>query len=212
MRLLQYDKFQYRNIAVLTQHSPAALSLPSSPKRRPDHFTTSLSWVRRGRAGGRFVSVSPPLASSVLSSKVSEFTRAPGSWAAMGLGGREETGKASKNSGGSNLLGLQMSRGTGSVKERCHTCHGLRFPQKRFIALWYQKKYQCHKRFTSYCPPLIQNTLNFCEQLLRHLQSLFNRTRPLMFTKLCVFLHRTSWLLRDYILVGCGSLLPLQNL
>lgn len=67
------------SIAVLAQHSPAVhpvLALLSEAETG-DYFTTSLSQFRRGRAGGRFVSVSSLLASSILSSKVSEFTRAP---------------------------------------------------------------------------------------------------------------------------------------
>lgn len=93
------------------------LSLPSSPKQRPDHFTTSLPQLGQERAGGRFVSVSPPLASGVLASKVSEFTRAPQSSAPVGPGGTEETGKASKNwAGGDYHLGLPMSKGISDGK------------------------------------------------------------------------------------------------
>lgn len=72
-----------------------------------------------------------------------------------------------------------------------------------------KKKDQHQERGTSHCLPLMQNTL-ICVRL-RHLWSSFSRAMLLMCMKLCVFLYRTSWLLHNYILVGCGSLLPLQN-
>lgn len=71
------------------------------------------------------------------------------------------------------------------VMERCHTCHYLSLPKTRYSAVT-PKQHQCNERFTSYWPPLIQNTPNFWERLHRQLQSSFSRTRPLMFTKLCV--------------------------
>lgn len=71
------------------------------------------------------------------------------------------------------------------VMEGCHTCHYLSLPKTLYSAV-ISKQHQCNERATSYCPPLIQNAPNFWEQLHRQLQSSFSRTRPLMFTKLCV--------------------------
>lgn len=172
---------QYRHNIDL-QHSR---SLPSSPKQRPDQFTTTLSQLGRGRAGGRFVSVSPPLASRVLTSKVSEFTRAPRSSAAVGPGGQKRQAKQAKTGGVPIAWDSQWAEEL--VMKRCHTCHYLSLPKTLYSAV-VPKQHQCSEseRFTSYCPPLIQNTPSFWEQLHRQLQSSFSRTRPLMFTKLCV--------------------------
>lgn len=173
--ILQYPR--YTNL----QHT---LSLPSSPKQRPDHFTTSLPQLGRERAGGKFVSVSPPLASGVLASKVSEFTRAPRSSAPVGLGGQKRQAKQAKTGQGVTIT-WDSQWAKELVMERCHTCHYLSLPKTRYSAVT-PKQHQCNERFTSYWPPLIQNTPNFWERLHRQLQSSFSRTRPLMFTKLCV--------------------------
>lgn len=114
-------------------------SLPSSPKRTPDHFTTSLSQFRRGRAGSRFVSVSSPLASSILSSKVSEFTRAPRSWTAVGprRDGRDRQRKQ-KLGGWLYLRAPNKQRNRITEGKVSH----LPLPQlspKRLTVLWYQK-------------------------------------------------------------------------
>lgn len=168
-------------------HRPEhTLSLPSSPKQRPDHFTTTLPQLGRERAGGRFVSVSPPLASSVLASKVSEFTRAPPSSAPVGLGRQKRQAKQAKPGGGEvTTITWDSQWAKELVMEGCHTCHYLSLPKTLYSAV-ISKQHQCNERATSYCPPLIQNAPNFWEQLHRQLQSSFSRTRPLMFTKLCV--------------------------
>jgi len=55
--------------------------------------------------------------------------RAPQSRAAAGPGGTKEIGNSSKNLEGGYLLGLPLSRATGSVTERRHTSHCPSFPQ-----------------------------------------------------------------------------------
>lgn len=106
---------------------------------------------------------------------------------ACGTGETEETGKASKTWEGGEVTTITWDSQWAKelVMEGCHTCHYLSLPKTLYSAV-ISKQHQCNERATSYCPPLIQNAPNFWEQLHRQLQSSFSRTRPLMFTKLCV--------------------------
>lgn len=114
--------FQYWHNPDL-QHT---LSLPSSPKHRPDHFTTTLSQLRKRRAGRRFVSVSAPLASGVLASKVSEFTQAPPYTAAVGPVQKRRAKQA--KTGGVTITWESQYAEELDMK-RCHTCHNLSLPK-----------------------------------------------------------------------------------
>lgn len=155
---------------------------PCPPLQSTDHFTTTLSQLGRGRAGGRFVSVSPLLASSVLANKVSEFTQALRSSVAGGPGGQKRLAKQAKTGGVTITWDSQWAEEL--VMKRCHICHYLSLP-KTLHSAGVPKQHQPNERFTSYCPLLIQNTANFWEQLHRQLQSSFSWMRALMFTKLC---------------------------
>lgn len=143
------------------------------------------SWEGKELAGGLCLSLHR-LPSSVLASKVSEFTQAPPSSAPVGLGRQKRQAKQAKPGGGKvTTITWDSQWAKELVMEGCHTCHYLSLPKTLYSAV-ISKQHQCNERATSYCPPLIQNAPNFWEQLHRQLQSSFSRTRPLMFTKLCV--------------------------
>lgn len=182
---LGYGTSQNHNIAELTQHRPAAhpvLALLSKAQTRP-LYHHHLIPAGEGKTGRSPVSVSPPPASSVLASKVSEFTRAPQSSAAVGPGGQKRQAKQAKTGG--VTVTWDSQRAEELVMKRCHTRHYSSLPKTLYSAV-VPKQHQGNERFTSYCPPLIQNTPSFWEQLHRQLQSSFSWTRPVMFTKLCV--------------------------
>lgn len=100
-----------------------------------------------------------------------------------GPGGQKRQAKQAKTGG--VTVTWDSQRAEELVMKRCHTRHYRGLPKTLYSAV-VPKQHQGNERFTSYCPPLIQNTPSFWEQLHRQLQSSFSWTRPVMFTKLCV--------------------------